>query len=145
MISKLLAAFLLLTASAAADNTNERANLIGKWESGTADGTGWTIEDKSDTLHLTYLEKGRSEAEFDCNTMGRECEAKESGKDAKVSMWYSGPKLVQMETRGSNVVKRRFSVPEAGDVLEVEVIPIVPGGKPETVRFKRAQVSSAAR
>ncbi len=47
-------------------------------------------------------------------------------------MWFLGPKLVQLETR-------RFSVTDQGDVMQVELIPISPGGKPETVKFRRVQ------
>jgi hypothetical protein len=54
-------------------------------------------------------------------------------------MWFNGDKLVELETKGREVVKRSFAVPQQGDTLEVEVIPIVPEGRTETLHFARAQ------
>jgi hypothetical protein len=54
-------------------------------------------------------------------------------------MWFNGPKLVELETKGKEVVKRRFAVAGEGDTLEIEVIPIEPAGKTETLRFRRLQ------
>ena len=59
-----------------------------------------------------------------------------------VSMWFNGPRLVELETKGSEVVKRRFMILPKGDVMEMELIPIVPGGKPETFQFKRVELSA---
>ena len=57
-------------------------------------------------------------------------------------MWFNGPKLVEMETRGSEIIKRRFQA-EEGDMVEVEVIPIVPSGKTEVVRLHRVSESDS--
>jgi hypothetical protein len=46
---------------------------------------------------------------------------------------------VETETIGSRVVKRRFAVTGDGDKMELEVIPIEPEGKTETVVFKRVR------
>jgi hypothetical protein len=60
-----------------------------------------------------------------------------------VSLWFNGPKLVELETRGSEVVKRRFEIISQGDganeVMEMELIPIVPSEKTQTFRYKRVQ------
>jgi len=77
--------------------------------------------------------------EFQCNTVGKEC----SEKHGKVSMWFNGPKLVVMETRGSDVVKRRFEASADGGALEMEVIPIAPSGKTEKVALKRVTSTNA--
>ena len=42
-----------------------------------------------------------------------------------------------METRSSEVVKWRFHVVGDGDTLELEVIPIAPGGKSEVIHMSR--------
>jgi CheY-like chemotaxis protein len=64
------------------------------------------------------------------------------GERAKVTMYYNGPRLVQYETRGSHVTKRRFTITgEDGNTLEVETMPISPPGKAETIRFKRQPAS----
>jgi hypothetical protein len=136
----------MLAAVAFADDAADRAKIAGAWQLQAADGNAaenWTLENKEDAIHVTLSRNGQKEAEFECNTMGRECKVKDFGKDGKVSFWFSGPKLVQLETRGSDVVKRRFSTAGNGDELQVEVIPIVPQGKPEVLHFKRTQLSSA--
>lgn len=136
---------LLLAVSAFADDRADRAKLIGVWESqGNGGKNGvWTIEAKGDNLHITYIEGGQKLADFECNIVGRDCMAKVFGHDSTISMYFNGPKLVEMETRGSEVLKRLFSVVGDGDSMQVELIPIVPDGKPETQQFKRAQLAAA--
>lgn len=121
--------------------------LIGSWRASAADASGavWVLEAKADNIHVTQSQGGQAVVEFECNTMGRECEVKDNGKRAKVSMWFNGPALVAMETRGSDVTKRRFTILEQGDTMEVEVTPIVPAGKAEVVKLQRVPVSVAYR
>jgi hypothetical protein len=120
-----------------ADDPTDRGLLVGKWQSEKGDGgETWRIATTADGLETAYSDRG-DENVLRCNTQGRECQLKQSGDEIKISMWFNGPKLVQMETRGSDVVKRRFRVVDGGQALEVERIPIVPAGKPETTRFKR--------
>ena len=125
---------------AQADDAITRAKLSGAWQLGSdKGGSTWILDEKGDAIHITYLEGDQKLAEFECNTMGRDCDVKESGKSAKVSMWFSGSKLVELVTKGRQVVKRQFAVAEPGDTLELEVIPIQPDGKTETIRFRRVQ------
>ncbi|HZT32053.1 MAG TPA: hypothetical protein VFA33_19350 [Bryobacteraceae bacterium] len=130
-----------------ADTPADRAKLPGTWqrEDGSGKGTNsvWVLEAKGDAFHITHSEAGQKVSEYECNTMGRECKLKDAGKQAKVSMWFNGSKLVEIETRGSDVVKRRFGV-GTDDTLEVEVIPIVPNGKPEVEHYKRAPLAAAS-
>lgn len=138
---------MLLAVGALAADSADRTKISGEWQletgAGKDAGEGWILQNKDDAIHITQLRNGQKLAEFDCNTMGRDCEVTDSGRPAKVSFWFNGAKLVQLETRESKVVKRRFSVGDQGDLMEVEVIPVVPDGKAETLRFKRAQVSAA--
>jgi hypothetical protein len=62
-------------------------------------------------------------------------------KPVKVSMWFNGPKLVVMETRGSEILKRRFQTVGDGNELDLEVVPIVPQRKRERFRLLRAASS----
>jgi hypothetical protein len=123
---------LLLLLCSYADDTADRANLSGKWQESSST---WVIQENGDSIHVAYLENGQPQSEFTCK-IGSECDVKGSRK-AKVSLWFNGPKLVQMETRGNEVVKRRFSA--NGDEMEVEVIPISPDGKAQTVKLKRVK------
>jgi hypothetical protein len=102
----------------------------------------WVFETKGDSLKIDQMKGGEKLAEFECNTMGRECEMKEGGKKASVSMWFNGPKLVQLETKGSEIVRRRFQINPKGDAMDVEITPVSQGGKAETLHLTRAQVAA---
>lgn len=126
------------------DQADDRSKLQGTWvqENGGSGGETWVIEPKGDDLHIVHSRNQEKLEDFDCNVMGRECKVKESGKEAKVTMWYNGPKLVQIDIRGNDVTKRRFGLGDGSDTLQVEIIP-VGGGKTETVQFHRAQIAAA--
>jgi hypothetical protein len=131
----------LVLGVAASSATDDRDRLTGAWEGKGEAKTVWTIAVKGDSMQITQTENDHKIAEFECNTLGRECETKQSGKPVKVSMWFNGPKLVVMEVRGSEVLKRRFHATDDGSAMEVELIPIVPQGKPELVHLTRAAAS----
>ena len=118
--------------------------FTGSWTGDAINGAPvtWVFEDKGDSLKIDQMKGGEKLAEFECNTMGRECEMKEAGKKATVSMWFNGSKLVQLETKCSDIVKRRFEVNAKGDAMDVEITPISQGGKAETLHLTRAQVAS---
>jgi hypothetical protein len=131
---------LLLAGAASADNASARARLMGRWQQ--SDGNGetrsiWVLEGQGDSIHVANSDGTATVADFECNTVGEECAVKDAARRSKVSMWFNGPKLVELETRGNQVVKRRFSVTGDGDAMDVETIPIVPNGKSEIVHFRR--------
>jgi hypothetical protein len=132
---------LLLSAALLGAADSDRAKLAGAWNAGEGDArAAWILAENGDSMHVTYMQNDRKVLDFECNTVGRECEVKDAGKPVKVSMWFNGPKLVVMETRGSDVMKRRFHA--AGeDEMELELMPLVPSGKPELLRLKRAPAS----
>lgn len=135
LVKRLLVFGCLICAGAAfADDAADREKLAGSWES--PDGTRWVLDSKADAVHVSEFDHDRKVSEFECNTVGRECDVKDNGKAAKVTMYYNGPKLIVLETRGSDVVKLRFHA--NGDQLEVETMPIVPAGKSETAKLARA-------
>ncbi len=132
---------LLLAGAAFADDYTSRARLIGKWQqndgNGDAKSTWILAEAPAEAIHVISSTGAQTVAEFECNTVGKECEVKDAGRRSKVSMWFNGLKLVEMETRGSQVLKRRFNVTGNGDTMDMETIPIFPTGKVETTHFKR--------
>jgi len=146
-----LTVFLLLLsgAPALADDQNDRKELIGSWvlQSAAANNQAfaWTFSAARNTLQVTQLDGASKVADFSCGTDGVSCEINIGGKKAQVSMWFNGPRLVEMETIGSDVVKRRFRILAQGDLMEMEFIPIVPRGKTETFEFKRAQHTAQQR
>ena len=97
---------------------------------------------KSGSVKIAELKGDQKLVEFECNTVGRDCEFKDGDKNVSVSFWFNGPKLVEFQTKGSNIVKRRFTVTDGGDALEVEIIPISSGAKAETLHLRR--VATAA-
>ena len=126
-----------------AQNSADREKLLGSWETGQSETHSvWTLEAQGSSLHITNSLADKKLAEFACD-LGKECEVKDAGRKVKVLMYFNGPKIVVMETRGEEVFKRRFGVADPGNVLEVEMIPVVPDGKPETVRFTRVQTVAA--
>jgi hypothetical protein len=127
---------------ALAEDSAERAKLAGTWQ-GEANAV-WILESQGDAFHITNSQGDKKIVEFAC-TLGKECEAKDAGRKVKVTLFYNGPKLVVLKTRGEEVVKLRFGAAEAGDTLELEVIPVSPNGKTETTHFKRlANAASVA-
>jgi hypothetical protein len=129
-----------LSAVAFADDSAGRIKLVGTWQA-QADGGGvtnavWVLEDKGDAFHIVNSQGDKKIADFTC-ALAKECEVKDGGRKVKVTLYFNGAKLVVTETKGDEVVKRRFGAEEKGDVLDVEVIPVVPDGKTETLHFKR--------
>ncbi|HEY1754647.1 MAG TPA: hypothetical protein VGG72_04580 [Bryobacteraceae bacterium] len=119
-----------------ADDSTDRAKLAGTWESNGAVKAVWILESQGDGFHITNSQGDKKVVEFVCS-LGKECEVKDAGRKVKVTLFFNGPKLVVLETRGDEVVKKRFGAVETGDTLELEVIPVAPDGKTETVHFKR--------
>jgi len=140
-----LTAFLgaFLSTIAVAEDSAERAKLTGAWQSQEgAVKAVWILESQGDAIHITNSQGDKKIAEYAC-TLGKECEVKEGGRKVKVTLYFNGSKLVMLETKGEEVVKRRFGAAEQGDTLELEVIPVVPDGKTETLHFQRVQNGTA--
>ena len=137
---------LVFCAALLGDDAVDRAKLIGTWQlqSGNdKDGSLWTLETNGEGIRIVHVQNNQKLTEFECNTVGRDCDVTDAGRHVKVSLWYNGPKLVQFETQGSDVTKWRFGITGQGDTMEVEEIPITPAGKTEILEFKRVQTTSA--
>lgn len=130
----------LIGSSAMADDFAERAKLNGSWQAegeGGAAKTVWILENRGDAFHLVNSLGSKTLADFAC-VLGQECEVKVGGRKVKVTMYFNGTRLVELETKGEEVVKHRFGIGETSDALDLEVIPVNPAGKTETIHFKRA-------
>jgi hypothetical protein len=130
-------ALALLWAVAAAAGDDSAKKLAGNWEAKDNPAHTWTFEQTDKGMHVIETGNGKTVADYVCNTSGRDCDIKREGRDAKVSLWYNGPTLVEMMTEGSHVVKRRYAPASEGTALEVEVIPIVPEGRTEKLALLR--------
>lgn len=145
MLRMIAAVALVLSASALADDGDMRDKLIGSWKGDAAsskDAMAYTLEWSDDGMKISRTTGSKTVAQFYCK-MATECEIKDSGRSAKVTLYFNGPKLVENETIGSHVVRRRFTVTGDGNTLELETIPIEPEGKTETATFKRVTTTTA--
>jgi len=137
-------AVLLLGVPVLGDDASARAQLMGAWQQQDASGKGisvWVVETKGNALHITNSQGDQKLSEIECKP-GGECEGTASGKKSKVTMYFNGPTLVQLETVGSDVIKRQFTVREQPDMMEIEVIPIIGSAKLETLHLKRMPLSA---
>jgi hypothetical protein len=140
-------AALLLWVPVLADDASARAQLIGSWQQQDASGKGifvWVVETKGNALRITNSQGDQKLSEIECRP-GAECEGTASGKKSKVTMYFNGPTLVQLETVGSDVIKRQFTVKEQPDMMEIEVIPIIGSAKAETLHLKRMPPTKGSR
>jgi len=135
-----------LVSAGLADNQDDRDKLTGSWvmQKNGGGAVTWTFSNGATALHITEMEGATTIAEFDCPVNGSNCDVKLSGKKATVSMYYSGPALIELETKGDKVIKRRFSVLPTG-VMKVEVT-AMSGNAPartDELEFSRAQTPDA--
>jgi hypothetical protein len=140
-------AALLLWVPVLGDDASARAQLIGAWQQQDDSGKGipvWVVETKGNSLHITNSQGDQKLSEIECKP-GAECEGTASGKKSKVTMYFNGPTLVLLETVGSDVIKRQFTVREQPDIMELEVIPIIGSAKSETLHLKRMPRSTGSR
>ena len=98
---------------------------MGRWQQ--SDGnwevkSTWDLEGAESPVRVTNSKGTKTVAEFECNTVGKECAVEDAGRRSKVSMWFNEPKLVELETRGTEIVKRRFSITGDGDTMDLETI-----------------------
>lgn len=146
MYIRLMIVMLALTSVACfADDGADRNKLAGTWNVDGGGNTAWAVHGtKSGGVHLTYTRGTDKLADFECNTEGKECSVRMEGKPVKVSLYFNGPRLVMLETRGDTVVKWRFGVAADSGEMEVEETPITPAGKAETLHFKHADEQASA-
>jgi len=122
----------------------DRPDLNGTWQMDAARSQMNDTKVKSRTLAIKQKEDsivitdttvdngGKSrKVEFDCSTEGRDC--KPTGVSAKVSFYYSGDRLIMLDTRrgGDTVTKTRITVSGDGKTLTFAVEHIAPPGQKE--------------
>ncbi len=147
MIRFVTVGLLFLAVAAWGDDATQRDKLTGSWRvdnpnANASEPSNWVLQPSTEGVHMAASNGAKPLMEFDCK-MAQECEIKDAGHRAKVMIYFNGPKLIETETMGSRIVKRRFTVTGDGNTMELEVIPIEPQGKPETVVFKRVPTQAA--
>ena len=138
MISILSGAIFLSAAGWCAD----RPNLTGSWQLNPSQcdphftrfaGLTWVIDQNEAGIHVEEIARRadgkKTKTDFSCTTDGKECAVPAKDQlEKKVSFWYNGAALVEMDYRGHNretVVKKRMRLSEDGKLTHVELIPIL--------------------
>jgi hypothetical protein len=127
-----------LIGPALADQQSDRASLIGSWVQ-SGGNNAWIIDNAADGLHIKQIEGSGTVADYQCNLTGNDCDVKVGGHKAAISMYFNGAILVQIETKGDQIVKRRFSIEPSGNTLKVETIPMAAHAQPAEMEFERGQ------
>jgi hypothetical protein len=124
---------------------NGKPDLNGSWRLETktdASAATSVIQQDADEIRIREpSSSGQAVTDVKCGVKGKECAARVNGDDAHVTFWYNGQTLVQMTTQGKDVVKTRRTLSPDGRKMTVEIIPIAPSGKTETLTFVRAEVA----
>jgi hypothetical protein len=144
MIRIVTMSVLILAAAALADDNDQRAKLMGSWQGECPDSkeaSSYVLQRSAENMHVSGSNGGKTLVEFDCK-MSEECDVKDAGHRAKITMYFNGPKLVETETIGSRVIRRRFTL-TGDDTIQLEVIPIEPDGKTKTIQLKRVTTQAA--
>jgi hypothetical protein len=116
--------------AAAATAQQGKPNFSGKWQlnaeksqlaAGKASAVNLTIEQKGPTIHILKTIKSadgkESVTEFTCTTDGKDCDA----KGVKVSLWYDGPSLIQMDVSDALIAKTSMTLSEDGNTITLTV------------------------
>jgi hypothetical protein len=146
MTIQMIFSALLLCLPLLADDVSDRAKLLGSWQrqdDAGQEATVWVLEMKGEALHITVSVGDQKVSEIECSPKGAECEGTVKGTKASVRMYYDGPALVQFETRGEDVTKRRLAVAGQPEMMEIDVMPIVGSDKAETMHLKRIKLSES--
>ncbi|MEP6715944.1 MAG: hypothetical protein ABJC09_10235 [Terriglobia bacterium] len=131
MSSLLLAVAAAPLVVAAADYTWD-----GTWATSQGGQTELTLTRTDETVHVKEARDNKVLVEYTCKLDGKECEIRDEGHKAKVSVWVNGAKLVEVRTRGAEITRRRFT-PKEGGKLDVEETELSRPGKTETIAYER--------
>lgn len=123
----------ILAFTAAAQDS--KPNFSGNWQlnsgkselhSGKTSSETLKIEQKGSSIHVIRTAKAsdgkETITEFNCTTDGKDCDA----KGIKVSLWYDGKDLVEMEVGSEVVTKTRMSLAPDGKSINSETSFISP-------------------
>lgn len=129
-----------VAASVAAGQEIKKPNFSGNWRlnseksemnSKKAEGLTLVIEQNAKSIHLSETGEDRKKTEFQCDTVGKECDGTFEGQPGKISLFYMGETLVRMETKGAggdSVARKTMTLSADGKGIDVEISYIVPPG-----------------
>jgi hypothetical protein len=111
--------------------------LSGTWVLKKDPSVKLVVEQTPDKIHVQEFKGDQVLTEYTCNTVGKDCEIQDEGRPAKVTLWFNGPKLIELRTKGSEVTRRRFTPAADGHSLEVERSAMSADGKTEVLAYSR--------
>src|SRR3954453_22134826 len=121
-----------------------RPNFSGSWQldlvrSNTAlkDALVWKIDHKLADIAIEEVSGSKTLSSAKC-TIAKPCEFDDNGKKNSAMTYYLETTLVQIRSApdNSSVIERHLTIDEHG-AMRVEVMAIVPSGKPEVLVFTR--------
>jgi hypothetical protein len=126
---------------------NGKPDLSGDWRPETAGDTSTNtartlIEHTGDEIRIREPDgSDKAVTDVKCGVKGKECAARIDSINAKVVLFFNGETLVQLTTKGEDVVKTHRTISEDGQKMTLEVIPLAPPGKTEKVTFVRSDAA----
>lgn len=121
----------------AAAAQNSKPNFSGNWQmnsskselhSGKTSSVALKIEQKGSSIHVIRTAKSsdgkETVTEFNCTTDGKDCDA----KGTKVSLWYDGQDLVELDVANDAVTRTRMSLAPDGKSINCETSFVSPQG-----------------
>ena len=78
----------------AQDSTD--ASYSGTWLLQNNSGTKLILEQHEDQIRVREVNSSGTLVDYTCNTLGKECEIKDDGHKAKVSLWFNGFQCVTL-------------------------------------------------
>lgn len=133
--------------------SGEKPNLSGTWELKTTKSglpssrdvnLKWVIVQDETKIRISevalYPDGKEKKTDITCTTDGKECVTDSKSQLTKVSFWYNGPMLVEMDFGGrtrESVLKKRMKLTNDGAQMLVELIPMVGGGDSGNLVFEK--------
>jgi hypothetical protein len=135
-----LLALLAVTPSMAEQPTiNGKPDFSGTWKAESNDSNTWVIEQTEDSISIREMGADKkTNTDIRCSTRGADCNGRVEGDDVKAAFYYNGPALVATMRRGKSVNRVRRTLSDDGQKMSVEMIPLLPAGKPHTIVLVRS-------
>jgi uncharacterized protein YycO len=112
-------------------------DLSGTWVADSNSSQKWVLTQKDNQIHVQKMNGDKVETNFTCSLAGLECKAKENGRSEKITMYFNGSKLVEIEERGDETIKSRMAVSSDGKILTIETVPLSTNQRTEVASFRR--------
>lgn len=118
-------------------------DLSGNWLDNANSAVRISLKEKDDKIQVHEQDGDRVIVDYTCNLNGQQCNFKEEGRKATVTLYYNGPKLVEITECGNQVEKRTFALAQDGKTLQVDTIPLSSQGKTSTRTYRKEDAQVA--